>query len=172
MDDVLQALVLVQRELADSKAETAALREKVDRQACNPFDASSSNPQIHVTVPPPVPLATPERYSGDPHKIQTFLTQIALHFSCRPASFPNNLSRVAFAISYLSWDAADWAVPLVRNDSPLLSDWEGFRKELERVFDRRATTFSADKELLTLRQGKKDLVSYMMVFNRLIVETA
>ncbi|KAJ1129748.1 hypothetical protein NDU88_008114 [Pleurodeles waltl] len=45
MDDVLQALVVVQQELANSRVEAAALKEKVERLTRNPFDASASTPQ-------------------------------------------------------------------------------------------------------------------------------
>ncbi|KAJ1157947.1 hypothetical protein NDU88_010644 [Pleurodeles waltl] len=171
MDDVLQALVVVQQELANSRVEAAALKDKVERLTRNPFDASASTPQVTVNVSPPIPLASPERFSGDPRKVQAFLTQLSLQFSCRPASFPSNLSRVMFAISYLSGDAANWAVPLVRNDDPLLSDWNAFRSAFEKVFDHRTTTFSADRELLELRQGRSDLVTYLTTFNRLVAES-
>lgn len=171
LDEVMQALLVVQQELPTSRVETAALRDRVDQQARNPFDVSTSTPHVNITVSPPIPLACPERYSGYPLKIQTFLTQIALHFSCKPTSFPSNHSRVAFAISYLIGDAANWAVPLVKNDDPLLSDWNAFRREFERVFDRRATTCSAVRELMGLRQGKTDLITHLTTFNRLVAET-
>lgn len=116
MEDVLQELVLVQQELAASRVETTALRDRVDKLVRNLFDTSPASPQIQVTVPPPIPLASPDRYSGDPAKTQVFLTLILLHFSCKPASFPNNHSRVALAISYLVGDAANWGIPLVRNN--------------------------------------------------------
>ncbi|KAJ1097208.1 hypothetical protein NDU88_002333 [Pleurodeles waltl] len=50
MDDVLQALVVVQQELANSRVEAAALKEKVERLTRNPFDASASTPQTGTTI--------------------------------------------------------------------------------------------------------------------------
>ena len=184
LDDVLRALTLVQRELEESRGEITALQGQVDRLQRNPFDAHPGRgppgegvagqalPQVMVTVPTPIPLAAPERFSGDPTKVQIFLTQMILHFSCRPTVFPTNHSRIAFTISYLTGDAAAWIVPLVNSNDPLLHDWDAFRKEFERVFDRRATTLCADRELLELRQGKTDLVTYLTKFNRLVAETA
>ena len=184
LEDVLGALALVQQELVDSRAEITALKSQVERIQRNPFDvhtgrvqtgaggSSSVPPQVTVNIPTPIPLAAPERYSGDPNKVQVFLTQIVLHFSCRPTVFSTNQSRVAFTISYLTGDAAAWVVPLVSNNDPLLTDWEAFRKEFERVFDRRATTLCADRELLEHKQGKSDLVTYLTKFNRLIAETS
>ena len=43
--------------------------------------------------------------------------------------------------------------------------------EFEKIFDRRMVTGSADRELIELRQGSKDLVSYLTQFNQLIAET-
>ena len=185
LEDVLGALALIQQELVASRAETAALKAQVDNLQRNPFDAttsrtpswslgqgSSTNPPISVVVPTPIPLAAPERYSGDPNTVKVFLTQISLHFLCKPAAFATNQSRVAFLLSYLSGDAASWAVPLVSSSDPILTDWDAFKLEFEKVFDRRATTLCADKELLDLHQGKSDLVSYLTSFNRLIAETS
>ena len=187
LEDVLGALALVQQELVASRAETADLKGQVEKMQRNPFDVSSGRntsgpsgsggsgqapPQVTVTIPTPIPLAAPERYSGDPNKVQVFLTQIVLHFSCRPTVFATNQSRVAFTISYLTGDAASWVVPLVSSGDPILTDWEAFRKEFERVFDRRATTLCANRELLELRQGKTDLVTYLTRFNRLVAETS
>ena len=184
LEDVIGALALVQQELVDSRAEITALKSQVERLQRNPFDvfagrsppgsggSSQVPPQVTVTIPTPIPLAAPERYSGDPNKVQVFLTQIVLHFSCRPTVFPTNQSRVAFTISYLTGDAAAWVVPLVSGNDPLLTDWEAFRKEFERVFDRRATTLCADRELLEHKQGKSDLVTYLTKFNRLVAETS
>ena len=184
LEDVIGALTLVQQELVESRVEITALKGQVERLQRNPFDvyagrgppglggSSQVPPQVTVSIPTPIPLAAPERYSGDPNKVQIFLTQIVLHFSCRPTVFPTNQARVAFTISYLTGDAAAWVVPLVSGNDPLLTDWEAFRKEFERVFDRRATTLCADRELLELRQGKSDLVTYLTKFNRLVAETS
>ena len=180
----MKALVLVQQELVESRLEINALKGHVERMQRNPFAVNTGRvpqvvgpaepvpPHVTVNIPTPIPLAAPERYAGDPHKVQIFLTQMMLHFSCRPTVFPSSQARVAFSISYLTGDAAAWVVPLVSGNSPLLHDWDAFRREFERVFDRRATTMCADRELLELRQGKTELVTYLAKFNRLIAETA
>ena len=187
LDDVLGALAVLQQEVTASRAETAALKAQVEALQKNPFDigfarssprvggagisAETSSP-ITVNIPAHIPLAVPERYSGNPNTVQVFLTQVVLHFTCRPLVFQTNQARVAFLISYLSGDAASWAVPLVAANDSILTDWQEFKAEFIKVFDRRATTFCADKELLELTQGRGDLVSYLTAFNRLIAETA
>ncbi|KAJ1113638.1 hypothetical protein NDU88_001880 [Pleurodeles waltl] len=177
----LQAEVVSSKELTTSLAERVSqLQDKVEKKEQSPTgvswpgtssQASGSNP-ISLNVPSAIPLALPERFSGDPLKAQYFLVQVELHFTCRPNTFPDAQSKVAFLLSYLSGDAATWAIPLVRKNSPLLYNCRNFVREFERVFDRRTVTQSADCELLDLRQGNQDLVSYLANFNRLVAETS
>ncbi|XP_069098220.1 olfactory receptor 5V1-like [Pleurodeles waltl] len=63
-------------------------------------------------------------------------------------------SKVAFLSSYLSREAATWAIPLVRKDSHLLYIWRNFVREFERVFDRRTVTLSADQHIEKLNSTR------------------
>ncbi|KAJ1218189.1 hypothetical protein NDU88_005772 [Pleurodeles waltl] len=125
----LQAEVVSSKDLAASLAERVSqLQDKVEKKEQNPtgvsWPGSSSlipvgNPtNISLHVPSAIPLAPPERFSGDPLKAQSFLVQVELHFTCRPHTFPDAQYKVAFLLSYLTGDAATWAIPLVRKDSP------------------------------------------------------
>ncbi|KAJ1189480.1 hypothetical protein NDU88_006225 [Pleurodeles waltl] len=189
LDELVKAITQLQAEVVSSKELTTSLAErvsqlqdKVEKKEQSPTgvswpgtssQTSGSNPtSISLNVPSTIPLAPPERFSGDPLKAQSFLVQVELHFTCRPHTFPDAQSKVAFLLSYLSGDAATWAIPLVRKDSPLLYNWRNFVLEFERVFDRRTVTQSADCELLDLRQGNQDPVSYLANFNRLVAETS
>ncbi|KAJ1113094.1 hypothetical protein NDU88_001351 [Pleurodeles waltl] len=179
----LKAGVVSSKELTTSLAERVSqLQDKVEKKEQSPTGVSwpgtssqasgSNSTNISLNVPSAIPLAPPERFSGDPLKAQSFLVQVGLHFTCRPHNFPDALSKVAFLLSYLAGDAATWAIPLVHKNSPLLYNWRNFVSEFERVFDHRTVTQSADRELLDLRQGNQDLVSYLANFNRLVAETS
>ncbi|KAJ1165667.1 hypothetical protein NDU88_006084 [Pleurodeles waltl] len=179
----LQSEVVSSKDLTNSRAERVnQLQNKVEKKEQSPTGVSwpgtssqtsgGSPTNISLNVPSAIPLAPPECFSGDPLKAQSFLVQVELHFTCRPHTFPDAQSKVAFLLSYLSGDAATWAIPLVRKNSPLLYNWKNFVREFERVFDRRTVTQSADHELLDLRQGNQDLVSYLANFNRLVAETS
>lgn len=180
--DVLKALQDIQVELVQTRQESNTLKVQVQGLVAQnvPLDGtgpSTSAPTNRVPatviVQPPssVPLAAPERFTGDPRKYMTFLTQCRLHFLCKPTAFETIQARTAFVISYLTGDAAAWAMPLVQKDDPLLYNWDGFLGEFGRLFDRREVSLAQDKELLALRQGTRDLVSYVTQFNRLVIET-
>mgnify|MGYP002805142278 CR=1 FL=1 len=125
-------LTAMQQDLATSRQEKAILAGQVRQiqgqltvqahtvprsAATTPLPPSAPNPtSISVTVPPVVPLAPPEGFSGDPAQVQTFLTQ--LHFLVRLTCCPDPQSRIAFFISYLSMDAAIWVIPQVSSDDP------------------------------------------------------
>ncbi|KAJ1137499.1 hypothetical protein NDU88_003897 [Pleurodeles waltl] len=184
LDKLVKAITQLQSEVVSSKDLTNSLAErvsqlqnKVEKKEQSPTglswpgtssQTSGGNPtNISLNVPSAIPLAPPERFAVDPLKAQSFLVQVELHFTCRPHTFPDAQSKVAFLLSYLSGDAATWAIPLVRKNSPLLYNCKKCVREFERVFDRRTVTQSADHELLDLPQGNQDLVSYLANFNRL-----
>lgn len=115
----------------------AALSQESQASSSTPISHPRTTTQVVHSLSPVIPLAPPERFSGAPQKAQVFLTQCSLHFMCRPAIFPNAQSRVAFILSYLSGDAVAWSLPLVSKDSAILYDFEEFKKEFLRIFDRR-----------------------------------
>ncbi|XP_069467614.1 protein LDOC1-like [Ambystoma mexicanum] len=132
--------------------------------------AQSSNP-IQVVLPGAVPLAPPERFTGDPKRHAVFMKQCRLNFLCRPGTFPNDQSTVAYVLSYLSGSAADWSVPLVTQDDLLLRDFQRFQHEMEKLFARHTQDQALDNELLSLRQENQYLLTYIATFSRLVVET-
>mgnify|MGYP002804392277 CR=1 FL=1 len=186
LKDSMEDSKALREELLRSRQETQNLKQRMDNfvasstsllqeSVAGGSSAASSTPavatQVIHAISPIIPLAAPERFSGDPHKTQVFLTQCSLHFLCRPVVFSENHSKVAFILSYLSGDAAAWSMPLVTRNDPILYDYEGFKTEFLRIFDRRAAAQATDNELLDLKQGNRDLITYLAQFNKLIVET-
>ena len=126
---------------------------------------------VHIVHPPQVNLAPPERFYGDPKKYTIFINQCKLHFLCKPAAFPDDQTKTTFVLSYLGGNAASWSISLIENDHPVLFHFNLFCHEMEKLFDRKTHSLSLDRELLTLRQGSLDLLTYVTTFNRLVVET-
>lgn len=128
-------------------------------------------PTVHVIQSTGIPLAPPERFYGDPRKFETFLNQCRLHFLCKPGVFQDDSAKTAFMMSYMGGNAANWTIPLLERNDPVLHSFFDFCLELRKLFDRKSHMLSLDRELLTLRQGSQDLLSYITSFNRLVVET-
>lgn len=119
----------------------------------------------------PVPLAPPERFSGEAKRFQTFFTQCELHFLSRPEVFSSDMSKITFMISYLSGEAASWAGVLVKQKDLALYDFKLFKEEFSKLFDKRQESLQVDGELLELKQGNRELVSYITQFKTLVVES-
>ncbi|XP_069498729.1 protein LDOC1-like [Ambystoma mexicanum] len=169
MEEIAKALQDLQGELAVSRQDYATVSAQVRSLAAQTSPLPGQAPvQVQVTPDPVVPLAPPERYSGDSQKFSTFITQCHLHFLTKPAAFRSHQSRTAFVISYLTGDAAAWANPLVQKDNMVLYDWDDFLSEFEKIFNQKAATLCKDRELLALRQGNKELVTYVTQLNRLV----
>lgn len=127
--------------------------------------------QVTVHTPSHVPLAMPERITGDSAKFNSFMTQCHLQFMCKAAALPDDAAKVAFVISYLVGNAAEWAVPLVETNDPLLYDYKIFQDKMRSLFSKHTYMQASDNALLNLKQGSKDLLTYITQFNRLLEET-
>ena len=196
--DIGQILGSIQSELRELKLENQTLRAEVDHLKTTPFSGNpgtfsaktppfgilgeqrsgsfESDPntrplQISVASPVAVPLAPPERFSGDSSKFSIFLNQCQLQFLCRPAAFPDDSAKVAFILSYLVGNAAQWSIPLVEGDDPILYSYPSFKEALRKMFAKHSYMQAIDNELLGLRQGNRDLLTYLSTFKRLVTET-
>uniref|UniRef100_A0A670JYY4 DUF4939 domain-containing protein n=1 Tax=Podarcis muralis TaxID=64176 RepID=A0A670JYY4_PODMU len=68
---------------------------------------------------------------GPPASFPMFLAQAKLYIQGRARNFLDDRTKVHFLISLLKDQAAKWALPLLRQDSPLLTDYGGFCNLLE-----------------------------------------
>uniref|UniRef100_A0A670I8L0 DUF4939 domain-containing protein n=1 Tax=Podarcis muralis TaxID=64176 RepID=A0A670I8L0_PODMU len=80
------------------------------------------------------PVALPEKFDGSPASFPMFLAQTKLYIQGRARNFTDDRTKVHFLISLLKDRAAKWALPLLRQDSPLLTDYTGFCNHLEKAF--------------------------------------
>uniref|UniRef100_A0A670YQL2 DUF4939 domain-containing protein n=1 Tax=Pseudonaja textilis TaxID=8673 RepID=A0A670YQL2_PSETE len=76
------------------------------------------------------PVSMPEKFSGQMDMFPAFLGQCQLFMSLRPEDFPTDRSKVGFMISLLTGQAANWATPLLVQDSPLLNNFQGFLQQM------------------------------------------
>uniref|UniRef100_A0A8C6XBR2 Gypsy retrotransposon integrase-like protein 1 n=1 Tax=Naja naja TaxID=35670 RepID=A0A8C6XBR2_NAJNA len=100
-------------------------------------------------VPPPrrkCLVAVPDKFSGQPEMFQAFQGQCQLFMAMRPEDFPDDRARVGFVISLLSGSAAQWAMPLLTQDSPLLMDYGVFCQHMRLMYEDPIRTQTAARQ--------------------------
>jgi hypothetical protein len=123
----------------------------------------------------PIKMAAPETFSGERSKADSFLRQVNLYISGRSADFPNDDSKIIFALSYMKGGTAgiwaDQAADVIgMGDSPFES-WKEFVSKFSSVFcdpDKGAT---ARQKMEILKQGFKSADEYIAEFALLANQT-
>uniref|UniRef100_A0A6I8QPE5 DUF4939 domain-containing protein n=1 Tax=Xenopus tropicalis TaxID=8364 RepID=A0A6I8QPE5_XENTR len=82
------------------------------------------NGAVSATKEPKMPL--PEKYSGNRITFRGFINQCKQIFQLQPQQYSTDSRRVGLILTLLSGEALNWASPLIEQQSPLLSDFNGF----------------------------------------------
>jgi hypothetical protein len=112
------------QELRNRVSELSNALYQLTLQRAQPSPASATN--RHINKPP--------EYDGkDKQFCSTFISHLNLYISVNASLFPTDRDKVAFAASYLRGQAFSWFEPhLLRQDDPLLDDFQAFTEELIR----------------------------------------
>ena len=117
----------------------------------------------------------PDSFDGsDPNKIETFIFQVSMYISTRSADFPDDESRVAFALSYLKGTPLDWFQTEISHAMShggkfpsWFSSYPGFLAELQRLFGPRDPVNDAVNAIESLRyKDSTKATRYTLEFNR------
>jgi Retrotransposon gag protein/Zinc knuckle len=135
---------------------------------------------VAAGIPSPQPspkglkVATPDAYSGDLDKAETFLRQLTLYMHAKPGDFTTDDSRILFALSYMKGGTAGpWADRILEQleagDS--LGDWEGFREHFKEAFADPTPQITARHKMDKIRQGQRPVEEYVAEFRTLVPRT-
>jgi len=117
-------------EPSETRGDLAAAIALLDKTLAAP--RTESAPTAH-----PTKLREPDMFDGsDANKLCTFIFQCGLHFQDKANVFSNNLTKVTYALSFLTGSALGWFKPALFEGltPPWISDWDLFRHELETNF--------------------------------------
>ncbi|KAJ1213790.1 hypothetical protein NDU88_001421 [Pleurodeles waltl] len=172
--DLTMALAGLHKEVLSLKQENLELHTELQRY--KPQDSPWGGVKLKQRSPVlQAPQFDPSNHVPRPDSGPTTSTtqpmQCQLQFLCWAAAFPNDAAKVAFIISYLGGNAANWSNQLVERNDPILYDFNRFKEALRKLFAKHLFVQASDNELLNLRQRNKDLLSYSTSFNRLVAET-
>ncbi|XP_069495567.1 protein LDOC1-like [Ambystoma mexicanum] len=110
------------------------------------------------------------KFDGTPKRVKEFLDACNLHFSFHTHTYSSDHAKVGFMITHMTGNALAWATPLVKQTDPVLQDYSTFKTLIQQTFLRTETTFLATEDLLDIRQGSTNLLSYMTSFKKVAAE--
>ena len=135
----------------------------------------------HAQQPAPVPtlapagpglcLAPPERYSGEPGRCKSFLTECDIQFELFPHHFHDDQVKVAYIMNNLGGRARAWATAEWGRRSRVCSTLHDFQEGLRKTFDPVATDRENARPLSGLQQGRESVCNYAIRFRTLAAES-
>lgn len=125
-------------------------------------DVSNSNERETHAVNPP-------SYDGDTSTCRAFLGQCSLVFALQPRRFATEMSKIAFVLTLLTGRARDWGMAVWEAKMPCCNDFETFKGEMCKLFDRTLRGDLAAAELNRFVQGTQSVTDYAIHFKTLAV---
>uniref|UniRef100_A0A803J1Y9 Retrotransposon gag domain-containing protein n=1 Tax=Xenopus tropicalis TaxID=8364 RepID=A0A803J1Y9_XENTR len=95
-----------------------------------------------------------------------------LIFQLQPQQYSTDSHRVGLILTLLSGEALNWASPFIEQQSPLLSDFNGFLAAMAVIFDDPNRVATAEAALLGLSQGRGTVAEYAASFRRWVADTS
>lgn len=110
----------------------------------------------------------PKAFSGDPATLETFLRQVYFNIEDDAASFPDETSKINYALSYMEeGSASKWAnnlTTLMRDGKTPYATYSAFETGLKSAFVVGNVKEIAQRKLQTLKQNGRDLNSFLIEF--------
>ncbi|KAL0168942.1 hypothetical protein M9458_037164, partial [Cirrhinus mrigala] len=124
-----------------------------------PLSLTQREPEPHANNPP--------LYDGDPNSCRAFLSQCSLVFALQPRRYATERLKVAYVITLLTGKAREWGTAVWDAGASFCTDFEEFRAEMTKLFDRSVKGDEAASKLARLRQGGRSVTEYAILFKTL-----
>ena len=116
---------------------------------------------------PHLKILDPEKYKGDRDKLCPFLTQLRL----KAALYPDDQSKLCYAVSLLEDRALDQITPHIEDDRIDLDDLAELIGILETTFGDPDRVATAERKLRSLQQANRNFSTYYAEFTRYAADT-
>lgn len=124
----------------------------------------SSPGSLHTSEPR---INNPPCYSGEPTECRAFLTQCEVIFSLQPVTYASDRAKVAYVVSLLTSRAREWGTAVWEAGADCCDQYNVFKKEMLKFFDRSVFGREASRQLAALRQGRRSAADYAIEFKTL-----
>lgn len=122
-------------------------------------------------------MADPEKFSGKKgNEIYRWFAQLRLVFRGKPRTYNSDADKVAYALSYMTGAAQNWAMPLLQaldeeREHELLTNYSAFRESIISVYGDLDWRGNAEDKLGRLRQTGS-VAAYRSSFNEYAAQVA
>jgi hypothetical protein len=141
---------------SDSEDELAQPTPAQIRQDHREGTVDTTTTSSVMVVDQPIKLGKPPKFTGGAESLADLLFHCEMEFAVRPATYSSERVKVYYLISHLTGHTFTWARTLNQERSPLLSTFEKFATELQKIHGKSAefSTAEAESKLEKLKQTK------------------
>ena len=107
-----------------------------------------------------------EKFNGDCAKCIDFIRHVKLFICMQPWRYPNATSKVELVSTLLISIASNWFLSLVKDNLPLLNDFEEFIANLFIAFGEPDRNMTTNSKKTSLCQGPRSSVDYAFEFKK------
>ena len=117
-------------------------------------------------------IADPEYFTGNRKRSKEFLLQLNNIFAAQPQQYPNDCTKLAYAVSFLCGAAFTWIAPYLEANHSMLSSVKEFQELFCLAFGDVDRVQEVEQDILKIRQGNHPASVLVSEFQRLAIESA
>lgn len=132
--------------------------------------SSGQGASLGYWQPQPWPRDPPQlriKYDGDPARLALFVHQVIIHMNCYAHLYPSRRAMVHAVTVALDGEAGDWVADLYSDNARELGDVSLLLDALQSRFEDVTWIQRAEGELISLKQGPRQVLDYIREFRRL-----
>ena len=118
-----------------------------------------------------IKASLPDKFDGSASNYDSFVQSVDNFFALKSSVYSTDEIRVRTVGTLLTKSALSWFGTLVKTKSALLSNYNLFMKELERLFSDPNLKENAQQKIRNLRQGTGSALAYSSKFRILAIDT-
>ena len=132
---------------------------------------NSPNQSNQAQRQPDIKVALPDKFDGNYQNYETFIAALDNYFALKASVYTTDEIKVRTTGTFLSKQALQWWSTLIKEDSNLLKNFEGFMAELKRLFSDPNSKMKAQLLIKKLKQGNASVMFYSTKFRTIAVDT-
>ena len=118
-----------------------------------------------------VKVALPDKFDGNCSNYETFKASLDNFFALKASVYSHDEVKVRTVGTLLTRQALQWYSTLVKNESVLIQDFNGFMVEFKRLFSDPNSKMKAQMMIKKLKQGNGSVLSYYTRFRAIAINT-